>query len=331
MPSADDAQDSGAPHHSVSFRNLRRRVKALTSTSGVLALLFLSVTACAAVLGVRQVMTSRSVLGTEASGVQTIEYMAKSVVNEDGSDFATANKTAWVGTASSESGSYVGMYFQGDSIPENAQIENIQLFVTNIGQSQWVPLSVQIYAQGEGDVPQFSSGSRPSQRSLSSTFVQLSDNVEWKANKQYEFPTLLQLAPTIRKHRGSFAIVMRGSGSKWGRKSIVVGSGKSPKVVVSYTTQSSATPTATPTPTVTPTATPTVTPTATPSPTATPTATPSPSATPISSGSGHGGMTMTPGESMALNAWRVGGKNVPNPEYDKCDDGTDIVAAHKAY
>lgn len=29
--------------------------------------------------------------------------------------------------------------------------------------------------------------------------------------------------------------------------------------------------------------------------------------------------------------WRVGGKNAPNPLYDKCDDGTDVVAAHNQY
>lgn len=36
-------------------------------------------------------------------------------------------------------------------------------------------------------------------------------------------------------------------------------------------------------------------------------------------------------ESMAMFAWKVGGKNAPNPSYDKCDDGTDVVAAHNAY
>jgi hypothetical protein len=36
-------------------------------------------------------------------------------------------------------------------------------------------------------------------------------------------------------------------------------------------------------------------------------------------------------ESMAMQAWQAGAKNVPNPKYDKCDDGTDVVAAHKKY
>jgi hypothetical protein len=38
-----------------------------------------------------------------------------------------------------------------------------------------------------------------------------------------------------------------------------------------------------------------------------------------------------PGESMAMHFWGPGGKNVPNPQYDKCDDGTDVVAAHNQY
>ena len=37
------------------------------------------------------------------------------------------------------------------------------------------------------------------------------------------------------------------------------------------------------------------------------------------------------GESMAMMAWRVGGKNAPNPTYDKCDDGTDVVTVHNEY
>lgn len=36
-------------------------------------------------------------------------------------------------------------------------------------------------------------------------------------------------------------------------------------------------------------------------------------------------------DSMAMMAWKVGGKNAPNPLYDKCDDGTDVVAAHNKY
>ena len=52
---------------------------------------------------------------------------------------------------------------------------------------------------------------------------------------------------------------------------------------------------------------------------------------------GGGGATPTPtgmsmnGESMAMQNWQPGGKNAPNPLYDKCDDGTDVSTAHKAY
>jgi hypothetical protein len=34
---------------------------------------------------------------------------------------------------------------------------------------------------------------------------------------------------------------------------------------------------------------------------------------------------------MAMMAWRVGGKNAPNPKYDKCEDGTDVVVAHNHF
>lgn len=41
---------------------------------------------------------------------------------------------------------------------------------------------------------------------------------------------------------------------------------------------------------------------------------------------GHG-----EGESMAMMGWGPNGRNKPNPTYDKCDDGTDVVAAHNQY
>lgn len=48
-------------------------------------------------------------------------------------------------------------------------------------------------------------------------------------------------------------------------------------------------------------------------------------ASPSSSGMNMGS------DSMAMMAWRVGGKNAPNQAYDKCDDGTDVVAAHNKF
>lgn len=36
-------------------------------------------------------------------------------------------------------------------------------------------------------------------------------------------------------------------------------------------------------------------------------------------------------DSMAMHAWREGGKNAPNTQFDKCDDGTDVVSAHNKY
>jgi len=46
---------------------------------------------------------------------------------------------------------------------------------------------------------------------------------------------------------------------------------------------------------------------------------------PTPTGMAHGN------ESMSLMAWQAGAKNSPDPRYDKCDDGTDIVQVHKAY
>lgn len=56
------------------------------------------------------------------------------------------------------------------------------------------------------------------------------------------------------------------------------------------------------------------------------TSSPAPTATPTPSGHTH-----VPGESMAMRGWGPNGKNVPNPQYDKCDDGTNVVDAHNQY
>lgn len=43
------------------------------------------------------------------------------------------------------------------------------------------------------------------------------------------------------------------------------------------------------------------------------------------------GTTGMSSESMAMQNWQAGGKNAPNPLYDKCTDGTDVSLAHKQY
>jgi hypothetical protein len=54
------------------------------------------------------------------------------------------------------------------------------------------------------------------------------------------------------------------------------------------------------------------------------------SATPTPATTGTGTTSQYP-EGMSMHLWQAGAKNAPNPAYDKCDDGTDVVAAHKQY
>jgi hypothetical protein len=61
--------------------------------------------------------------------------------------------------------------------------------------------------------------------------------------------------------------------------------------------------------------------------TATPTAAASTSTPAPASPTGTAGIP----DSMAMHAWMPGGKNAPNPQYDKCDDGTNVATAHMAY
>lgn len=63
-------------------------------------------------------------------------------------------------------------------------------------------------------------------------------------------------------------------------------------------------------------------------PTTAPTSTPTTAPTTSPTGTPTG---MDPTMSHAMMTWAPGGLNSPNTQYDKCDDGTNIVTAHNAY
>lgn len=337
-----DSSSNGSPervehsHGSSSFHSLKsklRRAQSIIKKLGPHTVFFLLLGTVATIFGFQQIFSSRGLyLGTQAAGTQTVEYVASQVVNEDGDTYTSSNQSGWFGNAGSIPNSYLGIYFQGPVIPANAQIENIELSVFS-SQKQWINQSTRIYAQASPTVAQFSQTNRPSSRTLSSEFLQYANNVNWNRNTKYTFPSLMSLSPVISQHQGSFALILKGTGTaSWGRKNIYGSSNQSraPRVLVTYTVPDGSpvptTPPATPpqstsTPTPVPTATPTAVPTATPVPTASPTPTPS----------GGGGTGSIPGESMAMQAWKVGGKNSPNPLYDKCDDNTNIVTVHNMY
>ncbi len=244
---------------------------------------------------------SNAAVLSESSTQFSIES-ANAIANQDGSTLTMGANKAWYGNAQSVSSSYLGLNFTGGNIPANAQIKSAKVEFTATG--SWITVSSTFYAD-TSKVGNFSSGSKPSSRTLTSSNMAYSDNVKWDANTTYSFDVTAPVSELVNSQGATFiTLIAKGSGGQWGRKDIYgnPSTGKSPKLTVVYATGAGATstPTASPTPTATakPTATATVAPTASlrptsspivgggsPTPTTTmpPTMSMSPTASPISS------------------------------------------------
>lgn len=336
LPSAPEQTTTTDQH--MQFRNRKvgfslgrslRRAQNIIKGLGPKTIVLLAFGSVATVFGFQQVLSKAGVtLGTQAASTQTAVYVARQAVNQDGASFVTDDAQVWFGNAESRTDSYLGLYFEGPPIPAQAQIKNIQLYVTSAS-NQWIQQSTRVHAVATPTVARFSPTNRPSQVALSQQYLEYKNNIRWSARKQYAFPSLLQLAPVIAQHEGSFGLVLKGTGNPWGRKTVfgARNADRAPKVVITYTVSEDAPKTSpSPTPVVgtdpgtepQPSPTPVLT-----TPVPTPTATPNP---------GEGGNTGNAGgDSIAMRAWAWDGKNKPDPRYDKCDDGTDIVQVHNMY
>ncbi|MBP9819934.1 hypothetical protein KBC79_04315 [Candidatus Woesebacteria bacterium] len=335
----DEDTQEGTLHTSVfkprkpgfSLRRSLRRSFAIAQGLGIKTMALLLFGGVATVYGFQAVLSSNGItLGTKASATQTVEYVASQVVNEDGARFESGD-TAWFGNAESGTASYLGLHFQGPTIPSTAQIKNIQLYVYS-KQNQWIPISTKIHARTGVTAAQFTVSSRPSQVALSSQFLEYTNNTKWSGNKRYAFPSLLQLAPVLARHEGSFALVLKGTGKAWSRKFIYGASNASraPRLVITYAVSGGGVPKTSPAPDPGGTST-SPTPVATIQPNPSPITqlpSPSPSSAPRP---GEGETGNAGGDSIAMAAWSWTGKNKPDTRFDKCDDGTDVVQAHNQY
>jgi hypothetical protein len=222
-------------------------------------------------------------------------------VNEDGPTFDPTASTVWIGTGGATSASYTGLRFTGVAIPPHATIASAHLDVAS-SQAQWISDSLVIAGDASGNSPAFTSGSRPSQRALTTASVAHNDDVQWLANTTYALDDMSAVIQEIVNRPdwvsgNAISVIMQGTGGAYTRKFISSfdgGGGNAPRLVVTFTTNGAtgtpsptpprATVTATPTPANTPTPTNTPAPsTATPSPTAssTPTRTATPTNTSV--------------------------------------------------
>jgi hypothetical protein len=179
-------------------------------------------------------------------------------VNQDGSAVALASPTLWLGNGASTTSSYTGLRFANLSIPPGAIIASAHLEVYST-QSLWIRVGMTFAAHASGNSPTFSSSDTPAQRTLTAQKVNHNSDTQWLVNSWY---SLDELAPVVQEivnradwqSGNSLAIIIKGTGSSWGRKFASSFDGSpttAPKLVITYLLTGG--PTNTPTPTPTPT------------------------------------------------------------------------------
>jgi hypothetical protein len=255
---------------------------------------FVAISVVGAVFGQTYLSRTQRRQSVLAATRSTVTFVATQVFTEDGSNYGSGN---WIGTAGNADTSFTGIRFEGVTIPKEAVIESAVIQVTSANE-QWIPQSTTIYAETSESPAAFSPSSPPSSRTRSTQSVNHSDNSKWTKGTNYEFPSLTPIVPAMSMtSRSSVALILKGTGSTWGRKFIngIESQATAPKLVVTYTTNS-----ATSTPTATPTTQPTSTPvTASSTPKATPIATSVPTPVPPTTTSGGS----VGGNSFAMGAW----------------------------
>jgi hypothetical protein len=191
-------------------------------------------------------------------------------VNEDGSTYSSNSATIWIGNGSSASSSFTGLRFTNISVPSGATITSARLKVYS-SQSQWLSIKFSMAGELTPGSATFSSTSKPSQRTLTVQKINHNSNVSWSANTWYLLDEIAPVVQEIVNQSGwqsgnSLSIILKGTGSAWGRKFFTSWDGSSanaPMLVITYSIGATMTSTATltqapPTSTILP---PTLTPT----------------------------------------------------------------------
>lgn len=256
---------------------------------------------------------------TQQSTTFSIAHPAH-VANQDGSATTIGTgDTSWLGAGRTPASSFLGLYFTGGMLPRGAVVTSAQLRFTS-AQDQSIAAAAQIGVEAVAAPRDFSRDNprrKWNSRSLQAV-REYTANTRWTAGQSdsstsVDVTAQLQALQQVsrRAENAPVVLILKGTGSAWGRRFVFNKLDKGPLLVVTYTVPqpTAARPTATP---VLPTAVPTVAPTNTliPSPTGV-TGSASPSPAPPSDhdhSSAHGS------DSHAMNRWK------PNPKYDFCVD-----------
>ncbi len=178
------------------------------------------------------------------SGTVTATYLVATGaddVNEDGADFTADAGQVWAGNGTSTSTSYLGLRFTGVSIPAGATITAAQVHVDALT-TQWNATAFELAAEATVNSAPFGPGARPSQRVLLAPRIAHASDDQWVAGSRYALADIRPLIQAVVDQSGwngqALALVLRGTGSAWGRKHLASaesGSATAPRLVVSYT------------------------------------------------------------------------------------------------
>jgi hypothetical protein len=165
------------------------------------------------------------------SGTVTATYVVtvgENDVNEDGASFTADGSQA--------------LRFTGVAIPAGAAIAAAHLEV-NAATTQWNAFAFEMAAEASANSAPFSASAPPSQRALLAPRVAHDSDEQWIAGTRYPLEDITALVQAAVQQPGwagqTLTIVLRGTGSPWGRKhfaSAEGGSATAPRLVVTYST-----------------------------------------------------------------------------------------------
>ena len=162
-------------------------------------------------------------------------------VNQEGTSFSAGSSTIWMGTGAPSVAALTGLRFAGVAIPRNATITAARLEV-QASSTQWLSIGFEIGAEAAGTSLPFSAAAPPSGRVLLTPRVAHSSNTQWVSGTWYSFADLTPLLQALVARPdwdagNALALVMRGTGSAYGRKfarSFEAGAATAPRLVISY-------------------------------------------------------------------------------------------------
>ena len=178
-------------------------------------------------------------------GRVTVTYQIGSAVddaNEDGSFFSTTGSSLWLGNGQSPTQSFAGLRFTGVTVPQGAVIESAYLEVYSSA-SNWIGLALEFAAEAVGNSAEFNANNRMSARSLTIARVSHQSNTPQTTGTWSRFDGLTVLVQEVVSRpdwqsNNSLSLIVRGTGSSWGRKFFVSYNGNpafAPHLVVTYT------------------------------------------------------------------------------------------------